>query len=173
MAAMNLVNPAVRRYLRDAEADPEGYWARAAEELHWFRPWDAVFTPEPPSFRWFSGAETNICFGCLDRHVQAGRGEHLALVYLNERGERRDLTYAELLREVERTAAALRALGIGQGDRLTVYMPVCPEAICLMLATVRIGAIHSVVFAGFGAGALADRIDARVTAGRLHGRGLP
>jgi acetyl-CoA synthetase len=160
MAAMNLVNPAVRRYLRDAEADPEGYWARAAEELHWFRSWDAVFTPEPPSFRWFSGAETNICFGCLDRHVEEGRGEHLALVYLNERGERRDLTYAAFLREVERTAAALRALGIGRGDRLTVYMPVCPEALCLMLATVRIGAIHSVVFAGFGAGALADRIDA-------------
>jgi acetyl-CoA synthetase len=157
---MDMLHPDARRIVSEAAADPVGYWARAADELHWFRRWETVFTPEPPSFRWFAGAETNLCFGCLDRHVEAGRGDRLALVYLNERGERRDLTYSALLREVERAAAALRALGIGRGDRLTVYMPVCPEALCLMLAAVRIGAIHSVVFAGFGAGALADRIEA-------------
>src|SRR5690606_12113233 len=104
--------------------------------------------------------QTNLCYNALDYHVERGWGGHTALVWLNERGERRLFTYASLLREVERIAAGLRALGIGAGDRLTIYMPTCPEAIALMLATVRIGAIHSVVFAGFGAGALADRIAA-------------
>ena len=90
--------------------------------------------------------------------MAAGRGGHGALIDVNERGERRTFTYGQLLREVERAAAALRGLGIGKGDRVTVYMPTMPEAIILMLAAVRIGAIHSVVFAGFGAGALGDRI---------------
>jgi acetyl-CoA synthetase len=140
--------------------DPERLWADAAAELHWFRPWDRVFVPEPPSFRWFAGAETNLCAACVDRHVESGEGERPAVVYLNERGERRVLSYAELLEEVQRAAAALRALGLERGDRLTVYLPVCPEALVVMLAAVRIGAVHSVVFAGFGAGALADRIGA-------------
>src|SRR5439155_2481689 len=95
-----------------------------------------------------------------DHHVARGWGGHTALIYITERGERRLFTYAMLRREVERVAAALRGMGIGKGDRLTIYMPTCPEAIMLMLATVRIGAIHSVVFAGFGAGALADRVKA-------------
>src|SRR6185295_16221450 len=93
-----------------------------------------------------------------DHHVAHGRGDHTALIYFNERGEQRRFTYAGLLHEVERVAAALRALGIGKGDRVTVYMPTSPEAIMLMLAVVRVGAIHSVVFAGFGARALSDRI---------------
>ncbi len=113
-----------------------------------------------PTFRWFIGAETNLAYNALDRHVANGRGEHPALVYMNERGDRRTLTYAALLTLVEDVAAALRALGIGKGDRLTIYMPTSPEAIALMLATVRIGAIHSVVFAGFGANALGGRISA-------------
>jgi acetyl-CoA synthetase len=157
---MDLINPLVRRVLDDAEADPEGFWARAAAELPWFRGWDAVFEPDPPTFRWFAGAETNLAWQCLDHHVERGRGGHAALVYANERGERRVFTYAQLRHEVERVGAGLRGLGLGAGDRLTVYMPVCPEAIVLMLAAARIGAIHSVVFAGFGAGALADRIEA-------------
>ena len=140
--------------------DPERLWAEAASELHWLRPWERVFEADPPSFRWFVGAETNLCAACVDRHVEAGEGERAAIVYLNERGERRALTYAALLEEVRRAAAALRALGLGRGDRLTVYLPVCLEALVLMLAAVRIGAVHSVVFAGFGAGALADRIEA-------------
>src|SRR5512138_2071615 len=157
---MDLVNPMVRRWLAEADEDLEGFWARAASELHWFRSWDRTFLWERPSFRWFVGGETNLAHGALDRHVAAGRGGQAALVYANERGERRVLTYAQLLHEVERLAAALRGLGLGKGDRITIYMPTCPEAIALMLAAVRIGAIHCVVFAGFGAKALGDRIAA-------------
>jgi acetyl-CoA synthetase len=117
-----------------------------------------VFEWSFPTFKWFVGAETNLAWNALDHQIAGGRGEHTALIYLNERGTRQFLTYARLLAEVERVARALRALGIGKGDRLTIYMPTCPEAVILMLATVRIGAIHSVVFAGFGARALGDRI---------------
>jgi acetyl-CoA synthetase len=141
-------------------SEREEFWAQAAGELPWFRRWDSVFERHGRSFRWFAGAETNLAWNCLDRHVEEGRGEQTALVYVNERGARESRTYAELLAEVERAAAALRALGIEKGDRLTLYMPTSPEAIVLMLATVRIGAIHSVVFAGFGAGALGDRVAA-------------
>jgi acetyl-CoA synthetase len=158
--AMDLVNPVVRRWLKEGEEDPDGLWSRAAAELPWFRKWDRTFEREDPSFRWFSGGRTNLCHNALDRHVALGEGGRAALVYANERGERRVFTYAQLLHEVERAAAALRGMGLGKGDRVTVYMPTCPEAIVVMLAAVRIGAIHSVVFAGFGAKALADRIGA-------------
>ena len=157
---MDLINPVVRRWLRDATDDPEVFWGRAAEDLPWIRRWDRVFEHDYPTFRWFVGGETNLAVSALDYHVGRGWGGHTALVYANERGERRLFTYEQLLREVERAAAALRGIGIGKGDRVTVYMPTCPEAITLMLAAVRIGAIHSVVFAGFGAGALADRVQA-------------
>ena len=157
---MELINPIVRQWLREATADPEGFWARAAEALPWFRKWDRVFEWNFPTFRWFVGAQTNLAYNGLDYHVTRGWGGHTALIYVNERGERRLFTYAQLKRQVERVAASLRGMGIQKGDRLTVYMPTCPEAIMLMLATVRIGAIHSAVFAGFGAGALADRIRA-------------
>lgn len=155
-----LLNPLVHRWREDAHANPEAFWAEAAAHLHWFRPWERVFEWNYPTFRWFSGGETNLAYNALDLHVKNGHGGRTALVYLNERGERRLYTYAQLLHEVARTAAALRGLGLQKGDRLTIYMPTCPEAIILMLATVRIGAIHSVVFAGFGAGALGDRIRA-------------
>ena len=157
---MDSINPIVRDWLREGMADPEAFWARAARETHWFRPWDRVFVWEPPTFRWFAGGRLNLAWNALDHHVARGRGGHVALVGLNERGERRVFTYAQLLAEVERAAAALRALGVGKGDRITIYMPTCPEAIVLMLAAVRIGAIHMVVFAGFGSGALGDRIRA-------------
>jgi acetyl-CoA synthetase len=157
---MGLVTPEIERWIDDGLRDPEAFWARAAHELPWFRTWDRTFEWTFPTFRWFIGAETNLAYNALDHHVERGRGGHTALVYVNERGERRLLTYAQLLHEVERVAAALRGLGIRRGDRLTIYMPTCPEAIVLMLATVRIGAIHSVVFAGFGARALGDRIQA-------------
>jgi acetyl-CoA synthetase len=155
---MDVVNPMVRRQQAEAKEDPEGFWARQAEALPWFKKWDRVLDWDPPTFRWFVGAETNLAWNCLDRHVAEGRAGHGALIGLNELGERRVFTYGQLLREVERVAAALRGMGIGRGDRVTVYMPTMPEAIILMLAVVRIGAIHSVVFAGFGAGALGDRI---------------
>jgi acetyl-CoA synthetase len=157
---MEVLNPIVRRYRADADADFAAFWARAAEELPWLRRWEEAYVPEPPSFRWFAGAQTNLCWQCVDVHVERGGGGRAAIAYLNERGERRVLTYAQLRHEVRRAAAALRGLGVGRGDRITLYMPVCPEAIVLMLACVRIGAIHSVVFAGFGSGALADRIAA-------------
>ena len=157
---MSIVTPVVQKWIDDARRDPERFWAQAARELPWFRQWDRVFEWTFPTFRWFLGGETNLACNALDHHVASGRGGHTALIYFNERGERRLFTFASLLHQVERVAASLRAIGIGRGDRLTLYMPTCPEAIALMLATVRIGAIHSVVFAGFGARALGDRIAA-------------
>jgi acetyl-CoA synthetase len=155
-----LITPVVNRWIEDGLRDPEGFWERAARELPWFRGWDRVFEWTPPTFRWFIGAETNLAYNALDHHVAHGRGGQAALIYLNERGERAVHTYAQVLFEVKRLAASLRAFGIRKGDRITIYMPTTAEAIMLMLATVRIGAIHSVVFAGFGASALGDRIAA-------------
>ena len=157
---MDVINPIVRRWIDDAAADPEAFWGRAAEQSHWFRKWDRTFSWDYPSFRWFEGGQTNLAYNCLDLHVANGRGGQTALACVNERGERRLFTYAQLRYEVERLAAALRGMGIGKGDRITVYMPTSPEAIMLMLAAVRIGAIHMVVFAGFGSRALGDRIRA-------------
>ena len=157
---MQTVNPVASRWRGEAASDPVGFWARAADALPWFRKWDAAFEWEYPAFRWFVGAKTNIAYNALDRHVERGWGGHAALIYANERGERRVFTYSQLKYEVERVAAALRGMGIQKGDRITIYMPVSPEAVMLMLASARIGAIHSVVFAGFGAGALGDRIQA-------------
>jgi acetyl-CoA synthetase len=157
---MDLVSPVVRRWIEDARENPEVFWGRAAEQLPWLRKWDRVFEWTPPTFRWFTGGQTNLAYSALDYHVKRGWGGHTALVYLNERGERQAFTYAQLLHEVERLAAALRGMGIQKGDRITIYMPTCPEAIMLMLAAVRIGAIHVVVFAGFGAQALSDRVQA-------------
>jgi acetyl-CoA synthetase len=146
-----------RRSLDEGEA----FWLEAAKRLDWTRPPDrALELREPPTFAWFPGGRTNLSTNALDRHVEAGRGDTTALIALDERGGRRSLTYRELLDEVERVAAGLRGLGIGKGDRLTIYMPTSAEAIVAMLATARIGAIHCVVFAGFGAGALGDRIRA-------------
>ncbi len=142
---------------RDATANPEAFWAQAAQALPWRRPWDRVFewNPDRPDdrgryFRWYAGGLTNLAWNCVDRHVERGEGGRAALVCEDERGGRRVLTYAQLWNEVRRTAAALRGLGIGKGDRVGVYMPTCAEAIVLMLACARIGAIHLVVFAGFG-----------------------
>jgi len=157
---MDLISPVVHRWVQDAREDPEDFWGRAAEQLPWLRKWDRVFEWTPPTFRWFVGGQTNLAYNALDHHVKHGWGGHTALVYLNERGERRLFTYAQLLHEVERLAAALRGMGIQKGDRITIYMPTCPEAIMLMLAAVRIGAIHVVVFAGFGGQALGDRVQA-------------
>jgi acetyl-CoA synthetase len=155
---VELVSPIVRRWMREAQEDPDRFWAKAAGELPWFRSWDRVFEWTPPTFRWFIGGETNLSYNCVDRHVENGWGGHAALIYENERGDRQVYTYAQLLTAVERVAAALRGLGIGKGDRVAIYMPTCPEALAVMLACTRIGAIHIVVFAGFGAGALGERV---------------
>jgi len=134
------------------DPDPDGFWARAAESLPWHRPWDRVFEwdPDKPDergryFRWFVGGQTNLAWNCVDRHVQAGKGGRAALVCEDENGDRTVFTYAQLQHEVRRTAAALRGLGIGKGDRLGIYMPTCGEAIVLMLACVRIGAVYIAV----------------------------
>ena len=157
---MSLVTPVIKRFIDEGRRDPDALWARAADALPWFRRWDRTFEWEPPTFRWFIGGQTNLGWNALDRHVLDGDGGRAALISINERGERVVQTYAQLLYEVKRVSAALRGLGLGRGDRITIYMPPCPESIALMLATVRIGAIHSIVFAGFGAQALGDRIAA-------------
>jgi acetyl-CoA synthetase len=157
---MDLISPVVHRWVEEARETPEAFWGKAAEQLPWLRKWDSVFEWTPPTFRWFSGGQTNLAYSALDHHVRRGWGGHTALVYLNERGERRVYTYAQLLHEVERIAAALQGMGIQKGDRITIYLPTFPEAIMLMLAAARIGAIHVVVFAGFGAQALNDRVQA-------------
>ncbi len=158
--AVHLIPPQVKAMVEAARADPEGFWARAASSLPWLRPWTQTYRREVVSFRWFEGGLTNLSRNALDRHVESGRAGQAALVYASERGERRVLTYGQLLHLVRRLSAALRGLGVRKEDRVTLYMPTCPEAIALMLACTRIGAVHSVVFAGFGAGALADRIRA-------------
>ena len=155
---METVSPVVRRWREDGERDPETFWAKAAMHLPWFRLWDHVYEADPPTFRWFAGAQTNLSYNCLDRHVARGWGGHAALIALNERGDRQVYTYAELLEGVKDVAAALRALGVGKGDRVAIYMPTCAEAIMAMLACTRIGAMHIVVFAGFGSGALSERV---------------
>jgi acetyl-CoA synthetase len=160
-----LISPHVRAMSRRSAEEPDAFWAEAAGRLPWFRRWDRVFDwdPERPdergrAFRWFSGGLTNLAWNCVDRHVARGWGGHAALVGLDERGGRQVLTYAQLQHEVRRCAAALRGLGVGRGDRVAISMPTCVEAITLMLACARIGAVHLVVFAGFGAGALGERV---------------
>ena len=150
----------VRNVLAEATADPEGFWARAAGELPWFRRWDRVFVHEPPTFRWFEGGLTNMAFNAVDHQVAVGRGSKTALIALTEARRSPGVHVRRAPHRGGRTAAALRGLGVGRGDRVTIYMPTCPEAIVAMLATIRIGAIHSVVFAGFGHAALGDRIRA-------------
>ncbi|MBB5234938.1 acetate--CoA ligase [Deinococcus budaensis] len=138
--------------------DPDGFWSEVAGELAWMTPWERVLDWEEPHARWFVGGQTNVAYNALDRNVQAGRGDKRAIVWEGEDGEVRTLTYAELLREVSRAANALTALGVQKGDRVTLYLPLIPEAAVAMLACARIGAVHSVVFGGFSVSALADRI---------------
>jgi len=146
--------------LERALKDTDGFWGEAARELHWFKPWDRVFEWNYPDFKWFVGGLTNISYNAVDYHVlQKGRGDKAATIWESgETGESKVLTYGQLHDQMKNFAAALRALGVGKGDRVTIYMPMVPEATVAMLACTRIGAIHSVVFGGFGAGALAERI---------------
>jgi propionyl-CoA synthetase len=141
--------------------DKAGFWAQAAEDLYWDRRWDKVFDDSRKPFsRWFVGGQLNTCYNCLDFHVDRGRGRQRALVYDSPvTGTVREFTYQELRDQVALTAGALRRQGIGQGDRVIIYMPMVPEAVVAMLACARIGAIHSVVFGGFAANELAKRID--------------
>ena len=142
-----------------AAADLEGFWAEQAATLDWFRPWDQVLEWEPPFAQWFVGGELNVSYNCLDRHVAAGRGEKVAYYWEGEPGDRAAITYADLLDRVQRCANALKELGVGRGDRVAIYMPMIIELPIAMLACTRIGAPHTVIFGGFSAGSLVDRIN--------------
>jgi len=138
--------------------DPETFWAGVARELHWFKPWDKVLEWNLPWAKWFAGGQLNLSYNCLDLQIQRGRGSKTAILWEGEPGEVRRLTYAELLAEVERFASALKSLGIQKGDRIAVYMGMTPELAIALLACARIGAVHSVIFGGFAATAIADRV---------------
>jgi acetyl-CoA synthetase len=142
-----------------AEPDYQGFWAEQAERLTWFRTWDSVMEWTPPWVKWFSGGTLNASYNCLDRHVEAGGGDKVAYHWEGEPGEQRTLTYKELLDEVCRFANALKALGVARGDRVAIYLGMVPELPVAMLACARIGAPHSVVFGGFSAESLRDRIN--------------
>src|SRR5689334_6644707 len=143
---------------RQSIADPETFWDGIARDLDWFTPWNKVLEWNYPSAKWFVGATCNISYNCLDRHVKTWRRNKVAIIWVSEQGEERVFTYGELSRQVNRCANALRALGLGQGDRVTIYLPKIPEQAVAMLACARIGLIHSVVYSGFSAPALASRI---------------
>ncbi len=139
--------------------DPEQFWDRAAQGLHWFKPWDKVLEWDPPQARWFVGGKLNASYNCLDRHIKAGQRNKAAIIWEGEPGDSRVMTYGDLYREVNLFANALKGLGVVKGDRVAIYLPMIPEAAVSMLACARIGAIHSVVFGGFSPEALRDRIN--------------
>ena len=140
-----------------ANKDRESYWVEWAEQLDWFRRWDSVLEWQPPHAKWFVGGKLNVAYNCLDRHLNSSRSDQAALIWEGEPGDTRTYTYAQLHDAVCRFSNALKNLGVTRGDRVTIYLPMIPEAAIAMLACVRIGAIHSVVFGGFSPESLADR----------------
>ena len=140
-----------------ANTDRESYWVEWAEQLDWFRRWDSVLEWQPPHAKWFVGGKLNVAYNCLDRHLNSSRSDQAALIWEGEPGDTRTYTYAQLHDAVCRFSNALKNLGVTRGDRVTIYLPMIPEAAIAMLACVRIGAIHSVVFGGFSPESLADR----------------
>jgi acetyl-CoA synthetase len=144
----------------EAERDPQAWWARQAQALDWFEPWETVLDDsDPPFYKWFLGGTLNASYNCLDRHVLAGRGGRVAYHWRGEEGEERDVTYAELHRDVQRFANALKDLGVGKGDVVGIYLPMIPEVVVAMLACARIGAPHNVVFGGFSAESVKERME--------------
>src|SRR5450631_3796889 len=143
----------------DAARDPEAFWARCAEELERSRRWHTVLDWQPPHAKWFVGGQLNVSVNCLDRHVRGARRNKAALIWEGEPGDRRTLTYFDLFREVSTFANVLKSRGITKGDRVAIYLPLVPELAIAMLACARIGAVHSVVFGGFSAESLRDRIN--------------
>ncbi|MDR2240717.1 MAG: propionate--CoA ligase [Zoogloeaceae bacterium] len=170
-----------QEFHRRSIEDRDGFWREQAQLIDWHKPFNAVLDySKPPFAKWFVGGETNLCHNAIDRHLKERAGQ-AALIYIStETGEEKTYTYAELHAEVQRMAAILQSLGVGKGDRVLIYMPMIPEALFAMLATVRIGAIHSVVFGGFAANSLATRIDdaqpkvmVTADAGMRGGRAVP
>jgi acetyl-CoA synthetase len=155
-AANAVVNdPAI---YEEASRDPEAYWAREAERLDWMQPWTQVMDWTPPHVQWFVGGKLNASFNCVDRHALGARRDKPALIWEGEPGDQRAITYGELHREVMRFANVLKSLGVTKGDRVGIYLPLIPEVAVAMLACARVGAIHSVVFAGFSPDSLRDRM---------------
>src|SRR6478752_6079475 len=143
-----------------AAEDPEGWWAKQAGRLHWFEEWDTVLNDaDPPNYKWFEGGKINASYNCLDRHVEDGHGDRVAFHWRGEEGEERDVTYEELLRDVKRFANALKDRGIGAGDVVGIFLPMIPEVVVAMLACARIGAPHNVVFGGFSAESVKERME--------------
>src|SRR5919106_477384 len=143
----------------EAARDAEAWWAKQAEALEWFEKWDTVLDESnAPFYKWFTGGKLNASHNALDRHVEAGRGDRVALHWRGEEGEERDVTYAELLREVKRLANVLKERGVGPGDVVGIYLPMIPEVVVAMLACARIGAPHNVVFGGFSPDAVKERM---------------
>ena len=163
------------------EGDPDAYWAEQARALHWDTPFTTVLDDSnPPFYKWFTDGTLNVSYNCLDRHVQDGRGDRVAFHWAGEEGERRAITYAELLRDVQKFANALKTLGVGKGDVVGIYLPMIPEVVVAMLACARIGAPHNVVFGGFAPEAVKERMEvsnakALITAdgGRRKGKTMP
>ena len=152
----NVNNAAV--YKRAAK-DPEKFWAGFAKEFDWFEKWSKVSSWKPPHSKWFVGGKLNVSYNCIDRHVATARKNKAAIIWEAESGESKTLTYWELYREVNRFAGVLKSLGVKKGDRVTIYLPMIPELAVAMLACARIGAPHSIVFGGFSAESLRDRIN--------------
>ncbi len=154
----NVQNPELS--YREAERDLEAFWARRAGELEWYKKWDKVLDESgKPFYKWFVGGKTNIVLNALDRHVKTWRRNKLALIWEGENGDLRTFSYHALSREVCKFATVLRSMGVGKGDRVTIYMPRIPETVIAMLAAAKIGAIHSVVYGGFSVEALHERIE--------------
>ncbi len=146
--------------MKKTRDDYLGYWEEAAKELDWFKKWDKVLDDsEAPFFKWFTGAKCNIVYNALDRHIETANKNKLALIWEGEPGDSKKMTYYELYRAVNKFANALRSLGIKKGDRVVLYLPPLPETMIALLAVAKVGAVHSMVFAGFSAKALRDRID--------------
>jgi len=145
--------------LKEAAENPEKFWEEAARDIKWFQPWTQVLDKSnKPFYKWFTGAKTNLSYNALDRHIEAGKGEKIAILWEDETGRTRKYTYLELFKEVGKMTNALKSIGIAKGDRVAIYMPNVPEIAVSMLACARIGAMHSVVYAGYSAMALTDRI---------------
>ena len=142
----------------EVNADPEKFWGQLAkEELHWFKPFDKVFEWDEPVAKWFVGGQTNVSYNCLDKHLDTHRRNKAAIIWEGEPGDTRVLTYQTLHTEVCKFANVMKSLGVGKGDVVALYMPMVPELAIALLACARIGAVHSVVFGGFSAEAIAER----------------
>src|SRR5579859_1435326 len=149
-----------RSVYEEAERDWKGWWLARAKELHWFKePTESVDESNPPFYKWFQDGKINASYNCLDRHVEAGNGDRVAYHWYGEEGEEREVTYAELHRDVQKLANALKDLGIDKGDVVGIYLPMIPEVVVSMLACARIGAPHNVVFGGFSPDSVKERME--------------